>query len=138
MVIEDDVWFVGHCIVSPILACKKSMAMVGSVITKNMEENHIYGGCPAIDLTDRIGNQFIERTIEEKLHLMNEKINEFFEIDPDINKEQFIVVSDFPRQMKENSTYFSVRNRTYTKRRSTEEIKLMNFLLPLYKFTPYK
>ena len=29
MIIGDDVWFVGHCIVSPIKAENKSMAMVG-------------------------------------------------------------------------------------------------------------
>ena len=37
-----------------ILAKDKSMALVGSVITSDMEENHIYGGSPAKDLTNKI------------------------------------------------------------------------------------
>src|SRR5688572_28652482 len=32
LTIGNDVWFVGHCIVSPIIAKDKSMALVGSVI----------------------------------------------------------------------------------------------------------
>ena len=34
------------------------MALVGSVITKDMEANHIYGGAPAKDLTDKMLPQF--------------------------------------------------------------------------------
>ena len=34
--IGNDVWFVGHCIVSPINVADKSMALVGSVVTKDM------------------------------------------------------------------------------------------------------
>jgi acetyltransferase-like isoleucine patch superfamily enzyme len=34
--IGDDVWLVGHCIVSPINAERRSMAMAGSVVTKDM------------------------------------------------------------------------------------------------------
>jgi len=48
MQIGNDVWFVGHCIVSPIVAQDKSMAMVGSVVTKDMNYNEIYAGSPVI------------------------------------------------------------------------------------------
>lgn len=136
MIIEDDVWFVRHCIVSPILARKKSMAMVGSVITKDMEENHIYGGSPAKDLTDRFGNQFDEISIADKLKMMQIKINEFGSVIDNQNFKYIKAVDTFPENTKEGITYFDVTTRTYTKQLSTIEIKFMHFLLPLYKCTP--
>lgn len=135
MIIEDDVWFVGHCIVSPIIAKKKSMAMVGSVITKDMEENHIYGGSPAIDLTPKLGNQFIERSTEEKLELMQSKLNEFSLIEPKA-KEFIEIVNALGENRSNNISYFNVSDRTYTKTKNSIEIKFMKFLLPLAKFTP--
>ncbi|MFN6083080.1 MAG: acyltransferase, partial [Bacteroidota bacterium] len=67
LTVGNDVWFVGHCIVSPINAHDKSMAMVGSVVTKDMEYNQIYAGSPAKSISDKIGFQFKEVTVEEKL-----------------------------------------------------------------------
>lgn len=55
MVVEDGVWFVGHCLVSPIRAKARSMAMLGSVVTKDMDHNRIYAGTPAKDITDKVG-----------------------------------------------------------------------------------
>ena len=66
LVIEDDVWLVGHCIVSPIHAHRRSMAMIGSVVTKDMRENHVYAGVPAKDMTERLGTQFEEVSLDEK------------------------------------------------------------------------
>jgi len=76
MIIGNDVWFVGHCIVSPIVAQDKSMAMVGSVVTKDMMFNEIYAGSPAKSISDKIGNQFKEISNEEKFLKMNDYLNE--------------------------------------------------------------
>ncbi len=137
MVVEDDVWFVGHCIVSPINAKKKSMAMVGSVITRDMEENHIYGGSPAKDLSDKLGFQFEERKLEDKMNMMQIKLDEFFTSYDAKNRNQIQIVDNFDRYLDDNITYFNVFSRSYTKRKSEIEIKFMNFLLPLYKFIPH-
>ena len=83
MQIGNDVWFVGHCIVSPIVAQDKSMAMVGSVVTKDMNYNEIYAGSPAKSISDKIGVQFNEVTIQEKLIKMNSYINEWTQKYPD-------------------------------------------------------
>ena len=134
MNIGNDVWFVGHCIVSPIDAQDKSMAMVGSVVTKDMHYNEIYAGSPAKSISDKIGFQFNEISIENKLDKMvkylqewnhkSEKIKIVMTIeDIDLNNEEF--------------TFFNITNRTYTKRNSPEEISFMNFLLPAKaKFVP--
>ena len=68
--VGNDVWFVGHCIVSPINALDKSMALVGSVITKDMDFNTIYSGVPAQAISHKIGPQFIEIDIETKFNKM--------------------------------------------------------------------
>jgi acetyltransferase-like isoleucine patch superfamily enzyme len=126
--VGKDVWFVGHCVVSPIIAQDKSMALVGSVITKDMEENHIYGGSPAKDLTGKIKPQFKPMSLNDKRKLISQftppsniKIIESWEEVGDLNK----------------FTYFNITDRTYNKRQTVNEIQFMKTLQSkLIKFTP--
>jgi len=135
MLVEDDVWFNGHCSIAPITAKRKSMAMPGSVVTKDMEENHIYGGVPAVDLTSKLGMQFQETTIEEKMKKMEKKLEEFCMIEPKA-REYIKIVPELESNMKDGVSYYNVGGRNYTKRGSEIEIKFMKFLLPLAKFVP--
>lgn len=135
--IGDDVWFVGHCIVSPITAEDKSMALVGSVVVKDMKYNHIYGGCPAEDLTEKMGTQFQSVPIEKKLEAMKEKLREFYHRNPGYPQNTVEIVTEY-NDLKEGITMFNVANRTYTKRRVPAEIAFMKFLLPEAKFIPYE
>lgn len=133
LIIGKDVWFVGHCIVSPIVAKDRSMALVGSVVTKDMEENHVYAGSPAKDITDKIGNQFNTVSIDEKYNKMVSYLNETNLKNIKIVKSNKEFVFDDP------FSYFDVDTRTYTKKRTDDEIKFMSFLLPdKAKFTPYE
>ena len=139
LIVEDDVWFVGHCIVSPIHAKKKSMAMVGSVIVKDMDENRIYAGSPAKDMTDKMGHQYIDLGIEEKLQVMLQKKKEFFTINSAFigHEDKIQVVTDFPAEgLNEGTSYFNVSTRTYTKTLSDLEYNFMKFLLVKIKFYP--
>lgn len=135
LTVGNDVWFVGHCIVSPIKAEDKSMAMVGSVVTKNMEYNQIYAGSPAKSLSEKIGPQFTEVTLEQKLEKMTHYIEE-----AGVSAERIKVVSSVSDFIFDNEvTYFDVDSRTYTKKRSLDEVKFMKFLLPeKAKFVPYE
>lgn len=132
--IGNDVWFVGHCIVSPIVAEDKSMAMVGSVITKDMKYNEIYAGSPAKSISDKIGFQFQQVSIEEKLQKMNSYLKEFgstakIKIVSSINEVNF----------EDDISYFDVSSRRYKKVLSDEEIRFMKFLLPARaKFVPFE
>lgn len=131
--VGNDVWFVGHCIVSPIVAKDKSMALVGSVITGPMEENRIYAGTPARDITDKIGSPFTTVTTEQKYIRMVEYLHRF---DPNSSSIK-IVKSQEEFIFEDSRTYFDVSSRTYTKKRTTEEIAFMKFLLPeKAKFIP--
>ncbi len=138
MIIEDDVWFVGHCIVSPVVAKRRSMAMVGSVITKDMDENHIYGGSPAINLSPKIGFQFEETANEKKIHIFEELIASFLNIRKDFLKEQIVFSLEvkIPDKINPNAVYFFLNSRTYIKQRSEIEIAFMKFILPTAKFIP--
>jgi acetyltransferase-like isoleucine patch superfamily enzyme len=128
LTIGNDVWFVGHCIVSPIIAEDKSMALVGSVITKNMEKNNIYGGSPATNLTNKIKPQFTPISIDKK----REIISKF-----DIPKTIKIIENDSDI-IDENISYFNIVNRKYTKKNTDEEIYFMKELQnKLIKFIPY-
>lgn len=135
MQIGNDVWFVGHCIVSPIQAADKSMAMVGSVITKDMAYNEIYAGSPAQSISNKIGHQFLEVSLEEKFSKMTEYLNQFNSNSSSIKivkKEEDIIKLD------NKVSYFIVESRTYTKRNTEEEINFMKFLLPAKaKFVPH-
>ena len=132
MKIGNDVWLVGHCIVSPIVAEDKSMAMVGSVVTKDMKYNEIYAGSPAKSISDKIGFQFKEIAIEEKFKKMNLFLNEW-----NPNSKSIKIITDNSEILTDELTYFNVSNRTYTKRATPDEINFMKFLLPARaKFTP--
>jgi len=49
VVLEDDVWLVGSCIVaSGVTIGKRTVALIGSNITKSCEENSVLAGIPAI------------------------------------------------------------------------------------------
>jgi len=132
LTIGHDVWFVGHCIVSPITAEDKSMAMVGSVVTKDMKYNTIYAGCPAKPISDKIGFQFKERSIEEKMELMEEYLKE-----SNVNPDKIKIVQSVEEFKDDGRSYFAVKIRQYLKTRNEDEIAFMKFLLPeKAKFTP--
>jgi len=135
LAIGADVWLVGHCIVSPITAHDKSMAMVGSVITKDMEYNTIYAGVPAKPISDKIGFQFIEVSIEEKIMKMKKYL-----IESNLQLEKIKVVSSVENiSFEDDISYFNVSDRKYTKKKSLPEISFMKFLLPeKAKFVPYE
>ena len=77
IVIEDEVWLVGHCVVSPgVIIGKKSIILVGAVVTKNVAPNSTFGGVPARDMTDKI-KPYKELTINQKYKMMKTFVDEF-------------------------------------------------------------
>jgi acetyltransferase-like isoleucine patch superfamily enzyme len=134
MHIQKDAWFVGHCIVSPVEVGKKSMALVGSVITRDMEPNHVYAGVPAIDITEKTGPQFENRSIEEKATKLQEIVDQFFIKHPSYKGLIKVVLSS--DEYQDGVTCFDVSNRTYTKNYSQAEIEFLKTYVPLVKFTP--
>lgn len=132
LVIGKDVWFVGHCVVSPIVAADRAMAMVGSVVTRDMHENRVYAGTPAVDVTAKVGPQFAPVTVEDKLVRLRALLD-----DSGVDRDAIAIVATAAELGDDDRSYFVVDDRTYTKRRSTAEVAFMRFLLPARgKFTP--
>ncbi len=134
--IGNDVWFVGHCIVSPIDAADRSMAMVGSVITADMLENTVYAGVPARAISSKVGFQFVETSIDERMSILQKYVVEFRASGGET--EQLVIVEKAEDVRENNMSYFVVSDRTYSRRLTEQEIAFMKFLLPdRAKFTPF-
>jgi acetyltransferase-like isoleucine patch superfamily enzyme len=132
--VGNDVWFVGHCIVSPITAQDKSMALVGSVVTRNMDYNTVYAGSPAKSISDKVGGQFADVAPETKFDKMQEYLKEFANTSGRVK----VVMNKTEVNFEDDISYFCINERQYKKTLSEEEVGFMKFLLPAKaKFTPF-
>lgn len=132
--VGSDVWFVGHCIISPIKAADKSMAMVGSVVTKDMAFNEIYAGSPAKSISSKIGFQFKDVSINDKVQNLKKHLTI-----SGVNENDICIVEDISEFKDDGKSYFAVKSREYLKLQTTSEINFMKYLLPeKAKFTPIK
>jgi acetyltransferase-like isoleucine patch superfamily enzyme len=134
MHIEKDVWFGGHCIVSPVIAKERSMALAGSVITHDMLPNHIYAGVPARDITDKLGPQFETRTALQKAEKLEELITVFEGEYASYKGLVKVILS--PDDTMPDKICFDVSTRTYTKKYHPAEVAFLKMFVPLIKFTP--
>lgn len=143
LIIKEDVWFVGHCIISPITANKKSMLLAGGVITKDMEENCIYAGAPAKNVTDKLGHQFAEIPLTERMKQFNNLYFTFLKMN-EIEAGEFpiIVIDSIDNfvfdNTQQNVPVFFIQERIYRPVRSLMEYNFMKYLLyDKAKFNPY-
>ena len=90
-----------------------------------MKKNHIYAGSPAKDITNKIGKAFEKNSIDSKY----EKMINYLE-DSKINSNKIKIIKEYKNNLNSSISYFNVKERTYTKRLSKEEILFMKFLLP--------
>jgi acetyltransferase-like isoleucine patch superfamily enzyme len=140
MVLEDDVWFVGQCFVSPIHAGEKSIALLGSVITSNMTPRGVYAGNPGRDITDRIGSGWTFRSPKTKLKMLQARIEEYCALFPErakMARSCIVPCLKYPRKPDTTISYFNSSTRKYTKRLTEVEFLFMSWLTS-YKgrFTP--
>jgi hypothetical protein len=135
MYVGKDVWFVGHCIISPVNIGERSMALVGSVITHDMKPNRVYAGVPAVDVTDKFGPQFEECGVEQKARRLTELFNAFYSSMPQYRDRLKVVTT--PDDFDDRFICFDVSTRTYTKRYDPAEYSFLRKYVPLVKFIPY-
>jgi len=134
LVLEDDVWLVGHSIVGPIHAKRRSMLMTGGVATRNMEENRIYAGSPASDITEKLGQQFAEVGLDQRKAKF-EQLKQEFAQKSGIDVSQFVAVEAFTG--RPDVTEFNLMARQYRPRRTDQEYKFIKFMLyDKAKFVP--
>lgn len=134
MRVQEDAWFVGQCLVSPVTVGRRSMALLGSVITGEMLPNHVYGGSPARDLTDRVGPQFEDRTVAQKAAAMRGIIEAWEQKRPEHSGR--LLVAEDPAERDDDRCWFDVSTRTYAKRLDAAEVAFMRDNVPVVKFAP--
>lgn len=80
-VIEDDAWLIGsyNTIFPGVTIGKQAVLMGTSVVTKSLEANRIYGGNPAKDLTEKLGQPYRPLTEESKLEVLLKAFTAYFE-----------------------------------------------------------
>lgn len=135
LILEDDVWLVGHSITGPITARRKSMLMTGGVALKNMDENCIYAGSPAVNVSDRLGHQFENKPSSEIINDFNGLINQF-ELLHGYKSGSLISVDEFDFE-KKGITQFKPIERLYLPVRSDIERNFIKYCLyDKAKFVP--
>jgi len=107
LTIGSDAWLVGQCLVSPVIIGEKSMAMLGSVIVKNMLPEHTYGGNPAKDLSEKFVLPWSKISLEHKENYLKEKIlSSGFE-------DRTHVCREWPDKLNDSHVYYNISTREY-------------------------
>ncbi len=76
--IGDDTWIAPAVTISPVKIGKKCCVLAGSVVTKDLEENSIYAGVPAVDVKEKLGGiPYQELNLDEKFAIIRDKLIEF-------------------------------------------------------------
>jgi acetyltransferase-like isoleucine patch superfamily enzyme len=132
--IEDEVWLVGSCIVgSGLRIGRRSICLIGSLLTKDIEPARVYGGSPA-RLLEKL-NFWKEVSLDEKLEMMLGWVKQFVEqsdgnmsfaympdsktirVTQNVLGEQLVFgIGESRGAFDKTTTYFDLKHKTYTKR----------------------
>lgn len=124
-VAEDDVWLVGRCTANPVYCESMSVAMTSAQVVRDMKQNRVYAGNPAIDITDKVGAPWVPRPHEDRWAMFWVRLEQFRR-KHGYDKSDLYHVTDT----------FDVMTRTYLKTNNPIEVALMRYLLPEAKFLP--
>ena len=153
--IGDDAWLGVQATLAPVAVGEKAMILAGAVVTKDIPPNTVWGGNPAVDLTAKLGQPYSEISLEEKFAMMTDLLREYYRslreaesFARGFNDHEFShaiqggrlqlggITVAMERMSEDGTSIFDVRDRTYSKLRTPEEIGFMHFLLPRVKFYP--
>lgn len=132
-----DAWLVGHCLLSPVQVGERSVALLGSVVTRDMAPDRCYAGVPAADITDKVGPPFRKTTPGERATYLLGRLAEFERHTGTRVRDAAKILQEPGGTLPEpGRLVFNVADRTYAKTGSPLEARLIRFLLPDAKFTP--
>lgn len=106
LLIGDDAWIVGQCLVSPVTVGEKSMAMLGSVVVKDMLPRHVYGGNPAKDITEKVKAPWEDVDVVSKYKYLKTWMDAG-------GWDRCLVVYEWPDKIDEKMSYYNVTTREY-------------------------
>ena len=136
--IGNDVWLCGHNLVSPVKIKEGSLAMLGSLITRDIEEHRTYAGSPAKDMTEKLGPQFEEISLGRKKEILMERLESIrSKYGFDAVEEWCEIIEESGREFTNaNKFQINIVDRTYRKQGSIMEYYIMMNLLPDVKLQP--
>lgn len=124
----DDAWFVGQCLVSPVFIGERVVVLLGSTVTKDLQDNRVYAGVPAVDITHKTGAPWGITTDAERLEMFEKHVSDWASFGGDVSKIRGCV--GLPDGFENDDiTYFDVSTMKYVPRRTIDEISFMEFLV---------
>jgi len=137
LVIDKDVWLVGHVLVSPVHIGARSLVMLGSLVTTNIPTDKVFAGSPAKDMTDKFGSQFRETTVQERISFVASRI-EIIAARNNIKDvwSRVQLIGHVSENNHNCELCINVAERSYSKRQTKFERLVIRALLPDAKFTP--
>jgi acetyltransferase-like isoleucine patch superfamily enzyme len=137
VIVDDDAWIVGHCLLGPVRVGARSVAMLGSVVTRDMQPDRTYAGSPAKDMTDKFGSQFEVRSIGERLLELSARLDRLLPDAPERSAVRCAIDATFPTLAEDpDLLVLNVESRTYASHEHPLEGRVLRGLLPQAKFTP--
>jgi acetyltransferase-like isoleucine patch superfamily enzyme len=127
LIVHKDAWLVGRVVISNATEIgERALVLNESNVLHNIPADTTWAGNPAKDVTEKFGPQFEELSDDEKALRLYVEIRRF-----ENNTEHFGFLSSRSCEAKFGTdprvTYFSVSERTYTKRRTAAEVAFMRF-----------
>jgi acetyltransferase-like isoleucine patch superfamily enzyme len=154
-VLGEDVWLGVQASIAPVHVGNQALVLSGAVVTKDIPPNRVYGGSPAQDLTEKLGEPYTPLALEEKFAALCDGLQEYHaklreasplrgglggdDFQPQEREGVFRlggITVTMVELAEDGTSIFDVRDRTYSKLRTPEEIGFMHSLLPLIKFYP--
>lgn len=164
--IEDDVWLVGsYNTIFPGVTIKKKTVLFGtSIITKSTEENNVYSGNPAQNITSKVGMPYHGLSAAEKVKIIRKTLLENLTNVSQVSEEKLIIEglgevyflpSSFPEtkdsdvvcffeqvgdwNVAYNISLFCLTSKLYSKQKTALEITVRKILNPVTaRFIPLK
>lgn len=153
--IGDDAWIGVQATIAPVNIGARALVLAGAVVTKDVPPNTVWGGNPAADLTAKLGAPYEEMVLEQKFAMLCDELADFQDSmrDPQSmaagslagefaapRRDGRLTIGDITIAMTDGpdhgTSVFDVRDRSYSKLRTDEEIGFMYYLLPRIKFYP--
>jgi acetyltransferase-like isoleucine patch superfamily enzyme len=137
LVIDDDVWLVGHVLISPVHVGKRSLVMIGSLVVNDIPADRVYAGVPAKDMTEKFGSQFRKNSLEQRRDFVTGRIEQIA-ARTEIREiwSRVKLVGEYSAVETSHELIINVSERTYLKRGSDFERLIIRSLLPDAKFVP--
>jgi len=133
--LEDDVVVMPGCVVAPVRMRRRSLLLAGAALAADTLENTVYGGVPARSFADKMPPPFREIELPETECMLRARIADFCQ-SSGTPANHIQICTEISRDSAPYGLVINVRTRSYRKRGTRLERRLIRFLLPDVKLLP--